>query len=103
MSSQWSAVYTERSLALVVLIPESYPETARLGKVYLVRSQGKLPADSTPYLNIYLWPVEGRLVRDLHVGDLRIDEHLAYHVLGLLPELSIIYVFLTTLFRSVGG
>ena len=93
------AMDAERRLVRVVLVTIDEAELGGHGEVHLVGRQREFAADDTPDLHVNLRPVERRFVRHLHVVDLRINQHLPDHVLGLLPERGFVDVFLAQAFR----
>ena len=95
------AMDAQRRLVRVVLVAVGEAELGGHGEVHLVRGDGEFAADGAPHLHVNLRPVERRLVGDLHVVDAGFDQHLAHHVLGLLPQLRLVDVFLAQAFRRV--
>jgi hypothetical protein len=80
------AMDAQRRLVRVVLVAINQAEFSRHGEIHLVRRQRELAADDAPDLHVNLRAVKRRLVRHLHVGNLRIKQHLADQVLRLLPQ-----------------
>ena len=88
--AQRGAMDAERRLQRVVAVLVDEAELGGHGEVHLVGGDGELAADGAPHLHVDLRTVEGRLVGHLHVVDARLDQDVADHVLGLLPELRLV-------------
>ena len=86
-------VDAERGLVGVVLVAIDEAELGGHGEVHLVGGDGEFATDGAPHLHVNLRPVERRLVWHFHVVDLRVNQHLPDHVLGLLPQLGFVDVF----------
>src|SRR4051794_40498669 len=91
MSPEGRAMDAEWGFLLVVTILVNQAKPFGHGKIHLVRGDRKFPAGDAPDLDIYLGPIERRLVRDLHEIDVRLDQHAPNHVFGLFPKLRFIH------------
>ena len=97
--AQRRAMDAQRRLVRVVLVAIDQAEAFGHGEVHLVGRQREFAADDAPDLHVNLRAVKRRFVRHFHVVDLRINQHLPDHVLGLLPQLRFVDVFLAHALR----
>src|ERR1044071_4993394 len=97
MRAEWRAMNTDRNLIGIIAVFVAKIETAWLRKIDLIRRDGKLAADHTPGLNVYLWSIKRRFVRHFDIINSRILEYVPCHLLRLFPKLRFIDKFLPEL------
>src|SRR5436190_23980645 len=102
MGAEGCAMNAKRCLLGVVLVFVNEIEPARLREIDLIGRNRKFAANHAPRLDVDLWSVKGRFIRNFDIIDAGILQDIARHLLRFFPKLWLIDKFLTEFGWIVG-